>query len=303
MKKLTKTIGPNEKGRDFVIGDLHGAFPCFENLLKNIQFDPAVDRMFSVGDLVDRGPDSMSCLRLLNGPWFHAVLSNHEEMMLEAFRGGYMGNFWLQNGGAWGLSLLNDHRLRIGSDEVLEINDLLERVEELPCVLTLNHANGKTFHIVHAEIPPGINSDEQLADEKFLESKLMRARADGNFLLWGRYRFDALYNEPLVREDVLELLGTRWDMFREPSTLSQVISGHTIMRQPVSLFGHMNIDTAAFLSCSSNAAKYPWAGLTCVCIDTWEFFRATPTDFTKVEPFIINNDEILGDLSETDSGS
>lgn len=41
--------------------------------------------MLSVGDLVDRGPDSIGCLKLLEAPWFHAVMGNHEQLLLNYF--------------------------------------------------------------------------------------------------------------------------------------------------------------------------------------------------------------------------
>ena len=43
----------NRKGRDFIVGDLHGCVDALRYLLREIAFDPASDRLFSVGDLVD----------------------------------------------------------------------------------------------------------------------------------------------------------------------------------------------------------------------------------------------------------
>ena len=76
-----KTFAANETGRDFVIGDLHGSFSLLEKMLEHVSFDTETDRLFSVGDLVDRGPESLECLELLQMPWFHSVYSNHENMM------------------------------------------------------------------------------------------------------------------------------------------------------------------------------------------------------------------------------
>ena len=45
-----------------------------------IGFDKTKDRMFSVGDLPDRGIDSYGTLQLLNESWFYPVLGNHEQM-------------------------------------------------------------------------------------------------------------------------------------------------------------------------------------------------------------------------------
>jgi len=64
----------NTLGRDFIVGDLHGCRSLLEDLLAEVAFDGARDRLFSVGDLVDRGPDSEGCLELLKEPWFYPVL-------------------------------------------------------------------------------------------------------------------------------------------------------------------------------------------------------------------------------------
>ena len=68
----------NEQGRDFVVGDVHGCFRTLERGLREVQFDADSDRLFGVGDLVDRGPNSADALVWLEER-FHAVaLGNHE---------------------------------------------------------------------------------------------------------------------------------------------------------------------------------------------------------------------------------
>jgi len=47
----------NQAGKDYVIGDLHGCYELLERLLDAVGFDKSKDRLFSVGDLIDRGPD------------------------------------------------------------------------------------------------------------------------------------------------------------------------------------------------------------------------------------------------------
>ena len=53
-----------------------------------------LDYFISVGDNIDRGPESLNVLRLLNQPWFTSVKGNHEAMALDAFETGD-GNMWL----------------------------------------------------------------------------------------------------------------------------------------------------------------------------------------------------------------
>ena len=61
----------NKTGRDFVLGDLHGTTDLLRALMEHVAFDPKKDRLFSVGDLIDRGEDSPGGLTLLLEPWFH----------------------------------------------------------------------------------------------------------------------------------------------------------------------------------------------------------------------------------------
>ena len=72
----------NTRGRDFIVGDLHGCVDYLNTLMRHAGFDPSSDRLFSVGDLVDRGPDSPGALELLEQPSFYPVMGNHDAMLL-----------------------------------------------------------------------------------------------------------------------------------------------------------------------------------------------------------------------------
>jgi serine/threonine protein phosphatase 1 len=100
-------------GRVFAVGDLHGMAHAFERLLDLAGFDPARDLVWSLGDLVDRGPFSARCLDLLEEPWFRAIRGNHEQLMLDALgdRGTWLQ--WTVNGGDWALGFpWDDPRVR-----------------------------------------------------------------------------------------------------------------------------------------------------------------------------------------------
>jgi len=68
----------------YIVGDIQGCFEPLKKLLDRVQFDPAQDQLWSVGDVVNRGPDSLSVLRYLKnlGDSFQMVLGNHDLHLL-----------------------------------------------------------------------------------------------------------------------------------------------------------------------------------------------------------------------------
>lgn len=138
----------NTDGRDFVVGDLHGHRSLLEQALDEAAFDQRCDRVLSVGDLIDRGPESLEALSLIEEPWFHAVLGNHELMLLNFL--GYYGSrvhsrkSYPSGGGEW----ITDAIAKNSKD----IERLADRVSALPLAI---HVEGDVpFNVTHGDLTP-----------------------------------------------------------------------------------------------------------------------------------------------------
>ncbi len=143
MPETLKRFDANARGRDFFVGDLHGCYQLFFRELDSAGFDPSMDRVFSVGDLVDRGPDSARCLELVEQPWFHAVAGNHEAMMADALDG-EDPTLWIMNGGDWFFrDDADDWRGRAR-----------ELLRQLPLAMEVPVA-GRRIGVIHADVTSG----------------------------------------------------------------------------------------------------------------------------------------------------
>lgn len=133
----------------YAIGDVQGCFAALEKLIHHIAFDPATDRLWFVGDLVNRGPDSLLVLRYvknLNGA-ATVVLGNHDLFLIAAASGL--------------VSLRPKDTIR----DVLNASDGEELVDWLRRQRLLYHSGA--FALVHAGLLPQWTIEEaaQLAAE------------------------------------------------------------------------------------------------------------------------------------------
>jgi bis(5'-nucleosyl)-tetraphosphatase (symmetrical) len=74
---------------NYLIGDIQGCCDAFERLLARIDFSPSRDRLYLLGDLVNRGPASLATLRRLAGLGDAAtcLLGNHDLHLLATAHG------------------------------------------------------------------------------------------------------------------------------------------------------------------------------------------------------------------------
>ncbi|MDM7861806.1 symmetrical bis(5'-nucleosyl)-tetraphosphatase [Alteromonas sp. ASW11-36] len=74
---------------NYIVGDIQGCYTALQKLLKKVNFNPAHDTLWAVGDLVARGDDSLSTLDFLYdlGDSFQTVLGNHDLHLLAISQG------------------------------------------------------------------------------------------------------------------------------------------------------------------------------------------------------------------------
>ncbi|MDN7139968.1 metallophosphoesterase [Pseudomonas sp. JQ170] len=132
----------NQQGRDFAVGDIHGHFARLQAQLDVIAFNPRVDRLFSVGDLVDRGPECTQALHWLEQPWFHAVQGNHEALAVTHVSGGWLDyDQYRAAGGGWFLDLPASEQARFA-----------KRFAQMPLALEIQTPDG-VVGLLHADCP------------------------------------------------------------------------------------------------------------------------------------------------------
>lgn len=127
----------------WVVGDIHGCFSMLMKKLRECRFDPQHDLLVSVGDIIDRGPDSLGCLALLRESWMTAVRGNHEQMALDA-RASSQSALWLMNGGDWFTRLTAEHAAQAEALFIL--------CQRLPWILEVR-CRHSTHVIAHADYP------------------------------------------------------------------------------------------------------------------------------------------------------
>lgn len=133
----------------FAIGDIQGCFSELMALLAQVNFDPSCDELFSVGDIVNRGPQSLEVLRWMytHRDAVHLVLGNHDLHLLAVSKG------------------YENKKSRDTLDDILHAPDreiLLDWLRNQPLFLRED-----TFCLVHAGVWPGWRLDEvqRLAQE------------------------------------------------------------------------------------------------------------------------------------------
>src|SRR5277367_5709113 len=124
-----------ETKRTIIVGDIHGCIDEFKDLLKKISYDESKDRLILLGDLIDRGPDSVAVVRLAREMDLECVMGNHEHKFVKWFR---------SQGSRVDVYDRRDYYDRLDDQDV-------NYIMNMPTYIELNN-----IIIVHAGVKPGI---------------------------------------------------------------------------------------------------------------------------------------------------
>jgi serine/threonine protein phosphatase 1 len=208
---LIHHVEKNTLGRDFVIGDIHGCFTEVKRLMKEVNFDKKADRLFSVGDLVDRGDESEDVLKWLNKPWFYAVRGNHDQMAIDwVNRSYYDSSNYRRNGGEWFMELPAERQ-----------NAIAKAFETLPLAIDIKTETG-LVGIIHAECVFRDWNDVVTLLEDLVIVDIWSGHC--NAFLWGR---------DVIRQSIVH----------DIANVDLLIHGHSVVTQKYSRGNRLYIDT------------------------------------------------------------
>ncbi len=152
----------------WAIGDVHGCFRTLEALIDRLDLDLRGDRLWMVGDLVNRGPSSLEVLRWARameeemGNRFRVVLGNHDLHLIARHLG------------------VAGARRRDTLKKVLKAADapgLVDWLRRRPFV-HFERVAGRDYVLVHAGLRPGWSPDDAFEAAGRLERKLRDPKAE-----------------------------------------------------------------------------------------------------------------------------
>jgi serine/threonine protein phosphatase 1 len=219
--------------RLYVIGDIHGRADLLDQIVRKIRDDmddhEAVDCLtITLGDYVDRGPDSRGVLdRLSRNPFptpYIGVRGNHEQLFERFMDDPSIAHQWRRLGG---LETLRSYGI--------PIQDVM-----------VGRGYDEAAHALRAAVPP-----EQL---HFLTSLQPFVTVDQYYFCHAGIRPDV----PLASQKMHDLMWIRDEFLKSEAQFEKVIvHGHTPCEWPEVCSNRINIDTGAFAT----------GRLTCLVLD------------------------------------
>lgn len=224
----------------YVCGDIHGMLNVLLAKLRQLGFDPELDRLICTGDICDRGWMSYEATMLLKEGWFECVLGNHEEMALKALKNPQFINQHIDNGGRW------LHELGVGEKALIK-----SLYENLPYAIEIQH-KGFTYGVVHADV---LGNDWRSFKDALL----------------GKFSFLSLLQTSCITRDVYSHAIWNRERFTQTNSESRgikgvdaVFFGHNITPRPIRRLNMFYVDTGAFISHKITVLKLDPLNLECI---------------------------------------
>lgn len=173
----------------YAIGDIQGCLEPLQCLLKKIAFNPAKDKLWLAGDLINRGPDTLATLRYLYKlrDSVTIVLGNHDLHFIAVYYG------------------LRKQGKSDTLDQLLIAPDRSDLVYWLRQQKLVHYDANLGYTMVHAGIPPQWDLQETLARSNEVE-KVLQSENPENFLAGMYGNSPNIWSDQLTGVDRLRVI-------------------------------------------------------------------------------------------------
>jgi serine/threonine protein phosphatase 1 len=218
-------------GPIWAVGDVHGCLGLYRVLERRILAEAGGPvAIVMLGDMIDRGPDSRGVIDHLLSPGAdgltrHAILGNHEDMLLRFLARPLLSGAWLGSGG---VATLASYGIAAAGDGSDDLADLAHRLAEAMPAEHLDYL---------AHLPVGIDAGRYLLTHAGAGPEVPIARQGKADLTWARHG------------EIADLL--------PPADLGgrTVVHGHVPVDDPVMEGWRINVDTGAVTTGRLTAVK------------------------------------------------
>ncbi len=126
--------------RTIIVGDIHGCVDELNDLIYQIKFNPLQDCLYSVGDVVGKGPESLRVLKKLKELGTKTIRGNHEDKLLRLSKEPF--------------GTLNSREKKYITDLDSELDFWVKEISNWKFYLEGTDFKGGAFVIVHAGLEP-----------------------------------------------------------------------------------------------------------------------------------------------------
>lgn len=143
-QRLKAVIRMETKVRTIFVSDIHGCLDEFNELLKKLQYDWQNDRLILLGDLLDRGPDSVGVVKRARELNLECLMGNHEHKFVKWYR---------SQGSKVDVYDRRDYYTKLSDEDI-------QYIHNMPTYIELDDVIA-----VHAGVKPGILMSNQRKDD------------------------------------------------------------------------------------------------------------------------------------------